>query len=541
MRVQFTTIATDIYESLKNKKQEDAVKFGQGCLFVIARPGTGKTRVGTHRCAHLIRNMGVLPSRIIYFVFTNRDRLVAEKRLKELDIEGVNVTTFHSFAASLLRRYGVEFSIIDETDRQDVLDELGIDDGDDIGDSKRNLTSPKHKSNYDAYQSLLEERGLLDFDELILKATEFTRRIDIADFIIVDEAHDMNRSEFEMVRPITPDITFLLDPNQAIYRWRGAIVNIIEYLGEAYPSRTEINLERSYRHTQSILSLVNSIYPFNNYYTERDYGVKPIVADVRDEFVEARFIVQAIEDVLKSTPFISYGDIAVLYRVNAQASIIEKYLLEHGIPYRNYKEGCFYRRRSVKEIIDKLSYIINPTERNMLRALRLSKETMHEVRMSQRERVLSLTEAVRAIASKQFKHLHDDKTFSDVASHYEGEDVDILKKLHLMSNNDKVFIDEVMLMGDEPSMAPHFVQLLSYHKAKGDEFKVVFCTGLEEGLLPHYRSENGEKNVFYVGCSRAMNRLFITAAKSRCLYDKVSFNPPSRYLIQLPRSLYGDY
>ena len=523
-----------------DKDQDKALKDIYGCFILRAHPGAGKTHTGVHKIAHLIEQ-GIPVSQILFIVFTVRDMLVAKKALKKLGIEDVRVKTFHGLAAGILRQNEVEFTIASESESIQVLTEVTDSSTYDlaavlseISNSKRTLQPTKFPEVLEAYQEKMKEKGLVDFEDLILKATEYVKEPIVAEFVIVDEAHDMNLAEFTMISGITDNVTYLIDPDQAIYSWRGGMKDVLSFLKQYYVNYTYVPLKRCFRHTQSILELVDSIYHVDGRYTNEPYGVKPTVASFPDEYAEAEFIASNIGDLISQDTTLKYGNVAVLFRQNQQSSIIEEYLFKRKIPYVLHNTN-FYKLKMVKDIAMSIRYLIDPCDRNLLAALSLTNAQYTEFKTYTED--MTVEESLKMVAPKKLLQLRRNSSIESILNNYKGEEACVLQDLYSNIPDTQAFVDELLLLSDITVMNPNKVHLLTYHKSKGDEFEAVFCAGLEEGLIPDFRSKDGEKNLFYVGCSRARRFLYLTYAESRASNGRVRLCTPSRYITEISQSL----
>lgn len=630
-----------------NPEQAEAVKHTDGPLLIMAGAGSGKTRVLTHRVAYLMAAKQVAPWNILAITFTNKAAREMKDRIARLVggvAEDIWISTFHSMCVRILRRdidrirYDRSFSILDASDQltaiKQVLKELNLDPKKYeprtllgmISNHKNELRTAKDAaalvgSNpyeriisdvYTAYEKKLKQNNVLDFDDLIMKTIHlFHEAPDVLAFyqkkfkyIHVDEYQDTNRAQYTLVKLLAQaheNLCVVGDSDQSIYRWRGAdIANILTFEKD-YPSAHVILLEQNYRSTKRILEAANSVIQNNasrkekNLWTENDEGEKLLLHVASDDRDEAFFIMNQMKELKMEG--MDYGQMAVLYRTNAQSRGLEEMLLKSNIPYKMVGGTKFYERKEIKDVLAYLRLIANPDEdisfvrivnepkrgigaatidklgdfadmqgvslMDAIRDIELSgiaprtatkladfRQMMMDLR--QMADYLSISELVEEVLKKTGyeemlkiektleaeSRLENLQEFLSVAQNFEKESdeqtlVAFLTDLTLVSDLDS--LDEV----DES----HQVTLMTLHSAKGLEFPVVFLIGMEEGLFPHSRALNDEeemeeeRRLTYVGITRAEKRLYLTRAQSRMLYGRFQNNPESRFLHELPETL----
>lgn len=630
-----------------NPEQAEAVKHTDGPLLIMAGAGSGKTRVLTHRVAYLMAAKQVAPWNILAITFTNKAAREMKDRIARLVggvAEDIWISTFHSMCVRILRRdidrirYDRSFSILDASDQltaiKQVLKELNLDPKKYeprtllgmISNHKNELRTAKDAaalvgSNpyeriisdvYTAYEKKLKQNNVLDFDDLIMKTIHlFHEAPDVLAFyqkkfkyIHVDEYQDTNRAQYTLVKLLAQaheNLCVVGDSDQSIYRWRGAdIANILTFEKD-YPSAHVILLEQNYRSTKRILEAANSVIQNNasrkekNLWTENDEGEKLLLHVASDDRDEAFFIMNQMKELKMEG--MDYGQMAVLYRTNAQSRGLEEMLLKSNIPYKMVGGTKFYERKEIKDVLAYLRLIANPDEdisfvrivnepkrgigaatidklgdfadmqgvslMDAIRDIELSgiaprtatkladfRQMMMDLR--QMADYLSISELVEEVLKKTGyeemlkiektleaeSRLENLQEFLSVAQNFEKESdeqtlVAFLTDLTLVSDLDS--LDEV----DES----HQVTLMTLHSAKGLEFPVVFLIGMEEGLFPHSRALNDEeemeeeRRLAYVGITRAEKRLYLTRAQSRMLYGRFQNNPESRFLHELPETL----
>lgn len=408
---KITPVENDIL-SILNAQQHAAVTAGAGPLLVLAGPGSGKTRVLTHRIAYVINHLGVRPYNILAVTFTNKAAREMEARVKKLldeDVKGIWLGTFHAICARILRReanalpFSSNFVIFDDDDQltltKRALKELNLDEKQyrpsgvhaAISTAKNNLVFPESFDKrsyrdevvakvYKRYQELLVQNNAVDFDDLLVWAwrlleenpairEEYARRFQ---YILVDEFQDTNLVQYELLRHLASyhqNIFVVGDEDQSIYRWRGADYRNVLRFEEDYPKSQKILLEQNYRSTQMVLDAATAVIDRNRYRTpkrlrsmpEQSEGDKVVIYEAADDHAEAAFVVETIRKLVITRQY-SLGDFAVMYRTNAQSRLIEEAFLHEGIPYRLVGAQRFYGRREIKDLIAYLRLVQNPSD-----------------------------------------------------------------------------------------------------------------------------------------------------------------------------------
>ncbi|MEZ4510308.1 MAG: UvrD-helicase domain-containing protein [Chloroflexota bacterium] len=393
-----------------NDAQRDAITAGTGPVLVLAGPGSGKTRVLTHRIAYLVQEMKVPAWHILAVTFTNKAAKEMNERIEALlegSLRGLTMGTFHAVCARILRReaenlthYDQNFVIFDTADQLQVmkqaLKDLNLDDKkfppnkirNAIGQAKNELITPDlyNATNYIAevtrrvytrYQEILHANNAMDFDDLLMNTVLlFDERPEILQryqeryqYILVDEFQDTNTTQYALLHKLTAthhNIFAVGDADQSIYKWRGADFRNIQRFREEYPKAQMILLEQNYRSTQIILDAAKAVIRRNSdrvdkeLFTERQGGRQIVVREAYNENEEAETIVATIERHLLDG--YRYADTAVMYRTNFQSRALEETLLRVGIPYKLVGATEFYKRREIKDIIAFLRLIHNPAD-----------------------------------------------------------------------------------------------------------------------------------------------------------------------------------
>ena len=640
----------DLMQGL-NEPQQRAVACLQGPLLIVAGAGSGKTRVLTFRIANLLEH-GVPPYRILAITFTNKAAREMRERVDALigdAAQDVWLSTFHSFCARFLRmelehygRYAKNFVIYDAADSKglirECLKELNIDEKHTapgavqahISDAKNRLLdvvaftaqatdffAEQVAKIYALYQSKLQENNALDFDDLLMLTVELlTKNEELRtkyqkkfQYILVDEYQDTNGAQYAITKLLAAEhrnICVVGDADQSIYGWRGADMRNIMNFEKDYPEATVILLEQNYRSTKNILAAANAVIENNltrkkkELWTDNPTGDRITIYEGATEKNEASYIVREVER-LHTMFHVKYGDIAVLYRTNAQSRNIEEAFYATGVPYAMVGSVRFYDRREIKDIIAYLRVIYNPRDTlSLLRIINVPRrglgptsiarmmETAEEYRISLFEvitdaQLLSMIPKLSAkvkLALEEFaamvftfmgqlgtRPIHeiveDVIETSGYAAALEEEkkedNRDRLENLREFISVAKNFDDgaaegengladflaQIALISDvdQTEQSDGTVTLMTFHAAKGLEFPAVFMAGMEEGLFPHSRTLlddteiEEERRTCYVGITRAERRLYLTYARQRTIYGRTEMSRPSRFLSEIPEEL----
>ncbi|HUV18313.1 MAG TPA: DNA helicase PcrA [Ilumatobacteraceae bacterium] len=394
-----------------NPDQLDAVAHESGPLLVIAGAGSGKTRVLTHRIAHLIHN-GVHPSKILAITFTNKAAAEMRERVGALVgpvVKTMWVSTFHSACVRILRAnadalgYPRQFSIYDAADSNRltsyVIRDLGLDpkrftprgvhaiislwkneliDPDEAQRRAQNIFDRKHADVYAEYQARLLKAGAMDFDDLLTNTVKlFREHGDVLEHyrqrfehILVDEYQDTNQAQNELVLLLADghrNVCVVGDSDQGVYGWRGAdLRNILEF-EEAFPDVTTVILDQNYRSTQTILDAANAVIDNNverkpkSLWTDSGMGERIVRYHAEDEGDEATWVAGTARQ-LHADDATNFREMAVLYRTNAQSRVVEEAFMRLGVPYKVVGGTRFYDRREIKDAMAYLKAVINPAD-----------------------------------------------------------------------------------------------------------------------------------------------------------------------------------
>ena len=633
--------------STLNPQQRIAVENTEGPLLVLAGAGSGKTRVLTYRVAHLMEK-GVPAWKILAITFTNKAAKEMAERVQALTGEAGSeawISTFHACCARILRRdieklgYKRQFAIYDEDDRMSVikavLKELNLGDKEyppkavkaTISDAKNRMLSPeewlkdagddfrnrKYYEAYRLYERTLKGNNALDFDDLLVKTLEllveqppvleyYQNRFD---YILVDEYQDTNRAQYELVRLLTGkkrNLCVVGDDDQSIYGWRGADIRNILDFEKDFPDAKVVKLEQNYRSTGNILDAANQVIAHNQgrkekaLWTQAGEGEKIALYHALDERDEAAFIAAMTRKLIAHGA--RAGDVAVLYRTNAQSRVLEEAFVRGGIPYHVYGGQKFYERREVKDLIAYMRALVNPDDDVSLRRIinepkRGIGETTVEALQSYAsgaemslmsavldvenaplsarpkkligefaELMIDLTEALYEKTASEFLEFMIDKTgyvraLEAVKSDENAARIENIRELQgAVTEFEKLnpeggladFLENVALVADTDSLneGGGSVTLMTLHSAKGLEFDNVFLPGMEENIFPLARASyddelmEEERRLAYVGITRAKKRLFLSHARSRALYNSRSANELSRFVSEIPARLLTD-
>ncbi len=446
----------DILDRL-NLAQRQAVEIRNGPLLIIAGPGSGKTRVITHRIAYLVKACSISPRNIMAVTFTNKAAKEMQSRLETLlgqISRSLTVGTFHAICAGILRRDGQAiglhpaFVIHDENDQLNLikqsLQELNLDPKQfsprsiqaAIKYAKSRLLTPaeyaKQVSNhyeeivqrvYERYQLSLDQSHGVDFDDLLMKTVRlFNEHKDVLSryqtryrHILVDEFQDTNVTQYMLIKQLGEkhrNICVVGDPDQSIYSWRFADLRNILSFEKDYPDATVVYLEQNYRSTKMILDVASNIITANfqrkpkRLWTDNETGMPVTIIETLDEEDEARFVAKKIEQ-LVSEGIAKFSDCAVMYRVNAQSRAIEETFMRYGIPYTLVGGVKFYQRQEIKDVIAYLRVIYNQNDNLSLAriinvpARGIGQRTLTEISAWAKKENLALYSALKRATQKE--------------------------------------------------------------------------------------------------------------------------------------------
>jgi len=629
-----------------NKEQQQAVQHTEGPLLILAGAGSGKTKVLTVRIAHLLAQ-GVNPYEILAITFTNKAAKEMKSRVEGLVGDVANriwLSTFHSFCAKFLRfeldnflGYNSNFTIYDTSDSQAVikaaLKALNLDDkyypvgamigaisdaknkllfASDFRKQARDFYQQKVADVYEYYERELRKNNALDFDDLLLVAVKLLQSNEaVLDkyskrfrYVMIDEYQDTNHAQYLLAKLLAShwkNIAVVGDADQSIYAWRGAdIQNILDFEKD-YPNCTSIKLEQNYRSTKIILDAANAVIennegrPKKNLWTDKTEGAKIQHFTAQSEHEEAAFIGDTIAK-KHDIHGVPYGDMAILYRTNAQSRVLEEALIKRALPYTMVGGTKFYDRKEIKDVLAYLRVLYNPfDDLSLLRIINVPKRSIGATTVAKLQdyarangtslfMTLTQLHLVDTIKGKTKEKLEEfgiliftlvaemeDKTVLDILesildrtgylaqleestdpqdqarAENIGELLSVAKDFQDTNPNGTVedFLEQVALVNDVDSFEQEEskVTLMTLHAAKGLEFPIVFLGGLEEGLFPHSRTLMNpeeieeERRLAYVGITRAEKELYISNATTRTVFGRTSSYLPSRFIDEIPEEL----
>ena len=629
-----------------NKEQQQAVQHTEGPLLILAGAGSGKTKVLTVRIAHLLAQ-GVNPYEILAITFTNKAAKEMKSRVEGLVGDVANriwLSTFHSFCAKFLRfeldnflGYNSNFTIYDTSDSQAVikaaLKALNLDDkyypvgamigaisdaknkllfASDFRKQARDFYQQKVADVYEYYERELRKNNALDFDDLLLVAVKLLQSNEaVLDkyskrfrYVMIDEYQDTNHAQYLLAKLLASywkNIAVVGDADQSIYAWRGAdIQNILDFEKD-YPNCTSIKLEQNYRSTKIILDAANAVIennegrPKKNLWTDKTEGAKIQHFTAQSEHEEAAFIGDTIAK-KHDIHGVPYGDMAILYRTNAQSRVLEEALIKRALPYTMVGGTKFYDRKEIKDVLAYLRVLYNPfDDLSLLRIINVPKRSIGATTVAKLQdyarangtslfMTLTQLHLVDSIKGKTKEKLEEfgiliftlvaemeDRTVLDILesildrtgylaqleestdpqdqarAENIGELLSVAKDFQDTNPTGTVedFLEQVALVNDVDSFEQEEskVTLMTLHAAKGLEFPIVFLGGLEEGLFPHSRTLMNpdeieeERRLAYVGITRAEKELYISNATTRTVFGRTSSYLPSRFIDEIPEEL----
>ncbi len=628
-----------------NNAQREAVAYDGGPQLVFAGAGTGKTRVLTAKIAWLI-DRGTAPSHLFAATFTNkaaremRDRV---ERFAGRSTEGMWIGTFHSLCVRLLRRecrhigYQSAFSIYDTADQsmlvRKVLQRLEIDDR--TASTRQILSNISRYKNrcisvdearkgavgffeqelvriYADYQQLLREQQAMDFDDLLMNAVLLLREHrevldrcrDQFHHVLIDEFQDTNTAQMYLIKLLAGDrrqVFAVGDDDQSIYGWRGAQIENILLFEQHFPETRIFKLEQNYRSTGAILDFANAAIVGNTnravktLWTDQDKGKRVVVIRYRDDRQEAQAVVDTVKKICSEK--LRGGEIAVLFRTNAQSRVFEESFRKQQIPYVLVGGTGFYERAEIKDCLAYLRLLANSSDNVSFEriynvpARGLGEKAFEALSHLAAEQHSSLLAALFAGDPEQLGG-RCKKGFSDLKEIFEllrdavaqGEKphellkevlqltgyMDMLSEQHTEEASGRIeninellnalaiwgrdnpektlsgFLEEVSLVSDVDSWEcrEDAVNLMTLHCAKGLEFRRVFLVGLEDGILPSRQNFDDEmkieeeRRLLYVGATRAKEQLTCSYVDRRYRFGELLPQTPSRFILSVDPSTY---
>ena len=593
-------------------EQIAAITCDDGYVLLIAGPGSGKTTVLSEKIIYNI-NKGAQEFRIQAFTFTNKATYQMERRIKnKLDREHkVNVSNFHSYTYQKLKEYyGTSILVVTDTERKNIINNLILEKqykmkpdevADEISRIKNLLPLKEEKINirlqildiYYAYEDYLKDVSKIDFDGMNLEFLRLLKEdIDFrntikseTDYILVDEAQDINWVQYEMLLIMAEDhhnLFLIGDPNQAIYGFRGSDVTILEDFVERFDAKV-LHLSLNHRSTPQIVNIANNL--IKNNMNRFNLPIKSTLPD-GNEFIykkapylvnEAEYVAFLIKKMVENKEY-DYNDIFVLYRQNQTKAIFDAILNKNMIPH--YASGIgFLEYREIKYILGYCKLILNHNDNEAFSTVcnfpprGIADVLMAQIRLKATVIKKSYYECAKEINNETlnlFIKLIDDLT--DFAKHHnEIELFDEIAKIVDLKKLTKQYYDfkrrennvstlkgmleqaledgkTLVEFINELSMKPktedlnNVVRLMTIHQAKGLEAKVVFIVEAKESLMPGNKKGleiEEERNVFYVGNTRARERLYIFLSEKINGFDRKAKAVPSRFIGELENKKEG--
>jgi DNA helicase-2/ATP-dependent DNA helicase PcrA len=621
----------NIFDKL-TESQKKAVFHRDGPLLVLAGPGSGKTRVITYRIAALIEDR-IPPHSICAITFTNKAAEEMRNRCNSLLSfqNNTHISTFHSLCVRILRQYGQKmglnpnFSIFDAADQAKCMKQAVVDcqldtanfsparmleavsalknkliDADSFKQQADDFFNKKLSKIYARYQQILSESNALDFDDLLVKAAFLLRDFpDVRDeignrfrYLLIDEYQDTNHAQYQIARYIVSshnNICATGDPDQSIYRWRGADIRNILAFEQDWPDAAVVKLEENFRSTPNILEPADRLIA-HNYHRKQKTLIptkqrsKDIVIEAyEDEIDEATNVAERIKELVKRG--LSPRNIAIFYRINSMSRPLEEAFIKNKIPYQIVRGVEFYNRKEIRDMLGYLKVLVNPADEvALLRIINtpargIGKTTIEKVQNYADKHRITLYEAFRdagkieeiskatkskisvfikllenqkkdmagpvaPIVDRIFKEsgLSADIKESEAQENIEGL-INGVASYDKQTENPSLldYLQQVSLFSDVDSYDDKAdrVALMTLHCAKGLEFDAVFIIGLEEGLLPHEKSSKDdedieeERRLFFVGITRAREELFISLSQYRTIRGQMLHTIPSPFLYEL--------
>ncbi len=603
-----------------NKEQWEAVSAPEGAVTVIAGPGTGKTKTLVSRIAYLVEVCGVQPSQITAVTFTNKAAGEMRERLEKhfgskRAVKDMTIGTFHSICLQILsmQNDGKGITLIDEVNALSIVGDIlkGLHIKNSPRDVLREISWMKNGAQvnketvkipmelYDLYCAELARYGVLDYDDILLKALEQSEEKDgmggecfsgSFSYLLVDEFQDINDIQYRLIKAWgrnSKGIFIIGDPDQSIYGFRGSDPRYFEKFYKDFYNVRQIRLTRNYRSTPEILNCAKAVISrkaagSHARYLEagREKGVQTRILKADDVFSEALFIAKEINQMVGGIDMLDahtsrkravsrssrgLSDIAILYRVNHQAEILEQCLKKEGIPYTVAGRNEFLSDRAVQKAVAFFRLLLNPEDRiSLMIYLRIldgcpaglvqeiidtydkaEKGVPSLAAILEAPRPQPVSDSLRKTGELLRRYepaIHKEKPQTLLESWASDNGQEAVRCMELLSNTAVLhskmqpFLQNLVL-GRESDLvrsggrvySPDAVSLMTMHGSKGLEFPVVFLCGLNEGIIP-FKNHGGncnpeeERRLFYVGMTRAKDELVMLASQS-----------PSPFLDDIPR------
>ncbi len=614
-----------------NEQQLKAVLKKDGPMLILAGAGSGKTKVLTTKIAYLIYEYGIDPYNILAITFTNKAAKEMKERIENLiGNTQVSASTFHSFGVKILREnykelgYENNFVILDSDDSLTLIKKLLKDMNYDpkifspymirnkISSNKNEFMMPDEYKKfvrneeddvvykiYKLYQDTLKRNNSVDFDDLlILPIILFQNHPEILQkyqnryqYIFIDEYQDTNRAQYLLTKMISAkykNLCVVGDNDQSIYAFRGANYRNILNFEHDYKDCEVIMLEQNYRSKKKILEAANSVIKNNQYrkdknlWSDQEDGDLISLYPAVDEVDEVFYIIRKIKELISSG--VSYNDIAILYRTNAQSRVFEQEMLKQNMPFKIIGSFYFYSRKEIKDLLAYLRLVHNPHDDiSLMRAINTPKrgigvKSISEIEASASSFGCSMFDAITSGKALDFKNIilelqkdleHMSLTdFIDTVLDKSGLKKDLesehsleadirLENLEEFKSVTKTFEErvgvisledfllEVSLVSDieEYKDDNNRITLMTVHSVKGLEFPYVFIAGLEEGIFPHRNSMGSneeleeERRLMYVAITRAREKLYLSWARKRMIFGQEQMSIKSRFINEIDSNL----
>ena len=630
-----------------NQVQLEAVAHDGGPQLVFAGAGTGKTRVLTAKIAYLIQKKNIAPANIFAATFTNKAAREMQRRVEAIvgiGCMGLWIGTFHSLCARILRReapfigYTPSFSIFDSDDQlsliKKTMKDLKIDERtmpprmalhsisnyknacvpwQDLEGKQTGFFEQELIRIYCAYQKSLLKQQAMDFDDLIVNCVYLLRSHEellqkyqrLFKHVLVDEYQDTNRAQFTLVKLLAlahGNIFVVGDDDQSIYGWRGAEIENILSFEKVFPGTATFKLEQNYRSTKAILEFANAAILPNSrrspkqLWSSHEGGEKVTVMRFRDDRHEADSIGDAVKGTIDSG--VKGGDVAILFRTNAQSRLFEESLRKRRVPYVLVGGTSFYERKEVKDCLAYMRLLANPMDdvsclrivnvpprgigdkarevlmdraaasgRSILRTILDDKESgaggRAEKGISELHTIFSLLIDLNERQESPHEILRQTLMLTGYLDMFDADDSEeargrienvneLTNALAVWSGENpgkglSAFLEEITLATDVDKWkkSDETVNLMTLHCAKGLEFKYVFIVGCEDGILPSRQNFDDESKIeeerrlLYVGITRAIESLKIAWADQRMRFGSIMPGMPSRFLRPISLELYS--
>ena len=566
-----------------NPEQSEALQHPEGPAVVLAGPGTGKTKVLTHRIAWLTNEKGINPEHILAITFTNKAAEEMQARCKKLlgkhpEQSEPTISTFHALGHSILKTYAEEigrdarFTIADEELKLQIIQSLFQCSQQEAkklssafaGFKQQNASPDGDKvESFQEYQHQLEKYNLFDLEDLIYQVVKLAQSNPLIQanlreqyqWVLVDEFQDINKIQYDLLNILChkedSNLFIIGDPNQAIYGFRGSNRKFISHFIEDYTSSRVYKLKTSYRCSEHILKASGDVLQEDSLNGLQE-GVRIKIAPQQTEKSEAEYIARTIEQLSGGLRFFSMdskitegdgdkaieslSDFAILCRTKAQMKPIEKALNDHTIPYQKVSEEAFFQHSIVKQIRDSLYLAQNPENHHLEKRLKLQGlDFKTNGTLERLQKCDYIPDCIEYIANRFIneKNWNEEvlKQLSELGRQFNGKVDEFLKYLTLGTAND-LFEKET-----------EKVSLMTLHASKGLEFQCAFIAGCEKGLIPYKLFHNQEtdneeeRRLLYVGMTRAKSYLYVTHARNRFIMGQEKQMQRSPFLNRIEKEL----